>query len=95
MFKKRYSEVWGIQSLHTSGGGYYPAPQAVNILLQMLADNKSDVELKVMSFDSYHLNLRMVGNKDEVQRLKNDFCIRFGDKYSLNDQEVYIKVGGK
>lgn len=90
MFKKKYSEVWGIQSLPIGDGGYYPAPQAANILLQVLADNKSDVELKVMSFDSYHLNLRLVGNKDEIQRLKNDFCIRFGDKYSLKDQEVYI-----
>ena len=89
MFKKKYTEVWGIESIVTQGG-YYPAHQVVDILLQDISQHGYAIELRVKSFCIDRINIEMSGVISDIQSLKNLFCITYGEKFSLKKGEIYI-----
>lgn len=89
MFKKKYKEIWGIESIVTEGK-YCPAHQVVDILLQNISKYSYAIELRVKSFSVNRINIEMSGVISDIQSLKNLFCVIYGEKFSLKKGEIYI-----
>ena len=88
--KKKYNEIWGIESLHKYTPGstnysYYPVYQAVNVLIELNNDTKGNLDFEIIEYGKERLNISVKGDPKAANELKNQFCIKCGDIFSIKE----------